>query len=526
VLSRLGLRSRMAASYVLVSAAAVLIVEAVVLSIMVPRLRTADETARQAEQRAAEAELQISQLKAQSLARSLAIAVSEAAGGPAVGGQADSDNRILAAAERALAPSAARTSQAESLVQVLTSTDGRVIAANPVRAYPANSTLPHATRAPAPQDGQWDDNGTTRFWSTAPIQIAVGNGGGTRTIGIAYVELSAPQTDQDSAAGAGSDTGKDPRATTAPGDAVKPTGPAEQDTTIGSVLLPGIVALLLLIPVGTVFGLISTGRMIQRIRRLAEATSAMAEGNLQVLIPVSGADEVARLEQAFNVMAGRLDAAIAEQRAASGAEARRAERARIARELHDSISQELFAVHMVAAGMRKALPAVSPLREQAESMEQSLVRTMRQMRALLLELRPFQLQDEELTVALQSLCRAYEARLGIRVSADLQPVTLDPPLEHALLLIVQEAVGNAIRHSDPSAVDLRLVTVDGRVEVTVRDDGSGFDVSGAAGRHGMGLDLMRERVREFGGTLDIDSAPEQGTTVRVSLPGRADAPAL
>ncbi|HTJ34664.1 MAG TPA: ATP-binding protein, partial [Dactylosporangium sp.] len=318
----------------------------------------------------------------------------------------------------------------------------------------------------------------------------------------------------------------------APGDPAKPTGPAgagtappAQDTTIGSLLLPGIVALLLLIPVGAVFGLLSTGRMIRRVRRLAEGTSAMAEGNLRVRIPVSGADEVARLEQAFNTMAGRLDAAIAEQRAASGAEARRAERARIARELHDSISQELFSVIMVAAGMRKALPADSPLRGQAESMEQSLARTMREMRALLLELRPIQLEDEGLGAALEGLCRAYEARLGIRVTADLEPVTLDPPLEHAVLRIVQEAVGNAVRHGDPSAIDLRLTAAGGWIEVSVRDDGRGFDIGSAADRHGMGLSLMRERVREFGGTVEIDSAPDRGTTVRVSLPMRADAPA-
>src|SRR5262249_32996090 len=134
------------------------------------------------------------------------------------------------------------------------------------------------------------------------------------------------------------------------------TGTARGDTTIGSLVVPGIVALVLLLPVGALFGLLSTGRLIRRIRRLSEGTSAMAGGDLQVRIPVSGGDEAGRLEQAFTSMAERPDAAVAEQRAAAGAEARRAERGRIARELHDSISQDLFSVSLVASGLRKALP--------------------------------------------------------------------------------------------------------------------------------------------------------------------------
>jgi signal transduction histidine kinase len=224
------------------------------------------------------------------------------------------------------------------------------------------------------------------------------------------------------------------------------------------------------------------------------------------------------LERAFNSMAERLDGAVAEQRATAGAEARRQERGRIARELHDSISQELFSVSLIAAGMHKALPPGSELRDQAGLMERSLSRTMREMRALLLELRPIQLEDAGLNAALDELCRTYEARLGIRITASLDPVVLDASAEHAVLRVVQESVGNAIRHGDPSSIELSLVAADDRVEVTVRDNGRGFDLGGTSGRHGMGLDLMRERIREHGGIVEIISAPERGTTVHVSLP--------
>jgi signal transduction histidine kinase len=154
-------------------------------------------------------------------------------------------------------------------------------------------------------------------------------------------------------------------------------------------------------------------------------------------------------------------------------------------------------------------------------MELALERMMREMRAMLLELRPVALEDAGLAAALDDLCRAYEARLGISISADVGALRLEPQVEHAVLRVVQEAVGNAVRHGQPERIELRVAENGGQVMVVVRDDGRGFDPQRVAGRHGMGLELMRERVGELGGTFEVASAPEQGTTVRVLLPGGA-----
>jgi signal transduction histidine kinase len=324
-------------------------------------------------------------------------------------------------------------------------------------------------------------------------------------IGIAYVRLLVPSDD-------------------AAKDGKFPGGgaPAAADTAIGSLIVTGVVILMLLLPVGALFGLLSTGRLIRRIRRLAQGASAMADGDLKARIPSSGRDEVGHLEQAFNSMAERLEAAVQVQRTVAGTEARRAERTRIARELHDSISQDLFSASLLAGGLRKALPADSDLRRQVEAMEVSLARTMREMRAMLLELRPIALEDAGLAEALDELCRTYEARLGISISARIDPLRLDAPVEHAVLRVVQEALGNAVRHGEPHAIELRVAETDGQVAVTIQDDGHGFDPSKAAERHGMGLALMRERVSELGGTVEILSAPERGATVKVSLPGGSE----
>ena len=292
---------------------------------------------------------------------------------------------------------------------------------------------------------------------------------------------------------------------------------ANDDIGFSGLLLPGGVVLLLLVPVGALFGLLSTGPLIRRVRRLAEGTSTMADGDLGTRLPVTGNDEVAMLERSFNAMAERLETAVAAQRAVAGAEARRAERARITRELHDSISQHLFSASMVAGGLRKALTAGSELHGQAESLERSLEHTKREMRAMLLELRPVALEDAGLAAALDELCRSYRIGLGITATARVEGDGLAAAVEHAVLRVVQEAVGNAVRHGRPTTVEVEVVRTGGQVAVTVRDDGLGFEPSDGH-RHGMGLDLMRDRVGELAGTVDVASAPERGTTVKVLIP--------
>jgi signal transduction histidine kinase len=233
-------------------------------------------------------------------------------------------------------------------------------------------------------------------------------------------------------------------------------------------------------------------------------------------VPVSGRDEVGRLEDSFNRMSERLVSAVDAERRLAGA----GERARIARELHDSISQDLFSMRMLAGGLRKALPVESPLRHQVRTLEETATGTLHEMRALLLELRPVALAGNGLAPALEEVCRGYGDRYGVAVEADLGTVDAAPAVEHAVLRVVQESVANAVRHGRPTRVAVRLRPDDGHVVVTVHDDGDGFDPG--AGRSGLGLGMMRERVTELGGEFAVHSAPGAGTEVRVRIP--ADAP--
>jgi signal transduction histidine kinase len=281
------------------------------------------------------------------------------------------------------------------------------------------------------------------------------------------------------------------------------------------VLLSAPSALLLaIVPVGVLFGLLASRRLVRRVRRLERATLAVADGDYNVTLPVSGRDEVGRLEANFTTMTRQLGSALAAERQRATSDARTAERARIAREVHDAISQHLFGLRMIAAGMRRADPG----NQQARAIERISEEALRDMQALLIELRPATLDGAGLAPALQEICAAYHDRLGVSVDASLDDVTVPAAVEHALLRITQEACTNAVRHGNARRLAVSMSRQDGHVELAVRDTGTGFDP--AAPHAGSGLAHIRDRVAELGGTVDIDSAPGRGAalTVRVPVP--------
>jgi len=247
-------------------------------------------------------------------------------------------------------------------------------------------------------------------------------------------------------------------------------------------------------------------------RALLWAPLAVADGDYTVTLPVSGRDEVGRLEANFTTMTGQLGSALAAERRRATGDARAAERARIAREIHDTISQHLFALRMITAGMHRADPG----NQQAHAIERISEEALRDMQVLLIELHPASLDSTGLAPALQEICAAYHDRLGVTVDSALDDVTVPAPVEHALLRITQEACTNAVRHGNAPRLAVSMTRQDGHVELTVRDTGTGFDP--AAPHPGSGLAHIRDRVAELGGTVDIDSAPGQGTALTVRVP--------
>ena len=289
--------------------------------------------------------------------------------------------------------------------------------------------------------------------------------------------------------------------------------------TVSLAPTPGLAVLAAAVPAGLVFGLLSTRRLTRRLKRLAALSLEVADGGFERRVPVSGHDEVSLLERNFNRMASQLQASLDARRQLAEANARHAERSRIARELHDSISQELFSLSVLAGGLRRALPAGSPMLTEVETMERTAGDSMREMQSLLLALRPVALDEVGLASAIEGVCHAYTERLGVQVRAELEPADLPPVLEHTVLRVTQEAVANAVRHADPDLVTVRLRADADRIVLEIADNGRGFDVvTRQAGTGGLGLRAMRDRVAEHGGQFTIDSTPGAGTRIRVCLP--------
>ncbi len=202
------------------------------------------------------------------------------------------------------------------------------------------------------------------------------------------------------------------------------------------------------------------------------------------------------------------------------------ERKRLARELHDSVTQTLFSIGLTAEAAAELVESdPARARDQLGQLQELTRAAMQEMRSLIFELRPAELETEGLAAALRKhvdvLCRLYEQEIDLQVEGDRR---LPPDVERGLLRIAQEALGNALRHAGASRVALSLASRDSWVALRVADDGRGFDVDEAATRsRRLGLTSMRERAEALGGTMAIESEPGRGTSVTVEVKlGRAD----
>jgi signal transduction histidine kinase len=216
-----------------------------------------------------------------------------------------------------------------------------------------------------------------------------------------------------------------------------------------------------------------------------------------------------------------VELAQAQQRAAQRAEQ---ERQRIARDLHDSVSQTLFSLGLHAgiakheAG-RTELPSGSALPEAIAEMAALAQAALLEMRASIFDLRGGAIAEQGLVAALAAHGAALTVRHDVRVTVtgpeDRLP--LSARTEELLFRIGQEAVTNAVKHSGGETVAAQVTAGRDRVTLTVCDQGGGFDPGSSYAGH-LGLSLMRARAAETGGTLDVTSTPGAGTTVRVTVP--------
>lgn len=194
------------------------------------------------------------------------------------------------------------------------------------------------------------------------------------------------------------------------------------------------------------------------------------------------------------------------------------ERNRLARDLHDSVTQAVFSLGLMAEASRLEaverghVEAVADLAQIGEIAQQAL----KEMRLLIYQLRSPML-DNGLVHAVRQRLETVERRAGIAVQLHVpQPIELQAHMEETLYRVIQEALNNVVKHAQATSVSVRFLKINTGLQIEIEDNGVGFD--GANIQSGIGLSSMRERVAQFGGSLDMCSTLGVGTTVRVHVP--------
>jgi signal transduction histidine kinase len=300
------------------------------------------------------------------------------------------------------------------------------------------------------------------------------------------------------------------------------TGSAQATTGPGALLVsfwnlwqpPGIYFLLLAILLGTVAGILISRNLTRRLNRIARAASAWSRGEFQVVIQDRSHDELGQLAGNLNSMAEQLKSLLSARQALAVVE----ERNRLARELHDSVKQQMFSSALLVRAARKLFPrdpegAQQHLIQAEELSEQA----QQELSSAIQALRPAVLEDLGLAMVLRDYARDWSRRVGIVVDVRVQGERTTPlQIEEALSRVSQEALANVARHSRASEVKIQLTWNEEEVGLSICDNGQGFDTARTVGT-GLGLTSMRERVEALHGRLSISSSIE-GTTVEADIP--------
>ncbi len=195
------------------------------------------------------------------------------------------------------------------------------------------------------------------------------------------------------------------------------------------------------------------------------------------------------------------------------------ERARLARELHDAVTQSLYSLTLFAEAASELIESgnLGAVKHNLRRIGETALQALKEMRLLVYELRPSALERDGLVGALRERLNAVEGRVNVRarlITEDL--IELPAPVEEGLYRIAQEALNNILKHAAASSVALYLRANGNRVELEVIDDGTGFDLAQAEKAGGMGLKNIRERARKIGGSVEINTGPGQGTKIIVT----------
>ena len=275
----------------------------------------------------------------------------------------------------------------------------------------------------------------------------------------------------------------------------------------------GASAILLTVPAGVlgmVFGFVTAWGLTRRLQRVVYAARAWSRGDFSVVVRDRSKDELGQLSRELNLMAERLDALVQSRQELATLEARN----QFARDLHDSVKQQVFATSLQLAAARALLDDDSGAAGEHLAQAQELVQgAQRELNVLIHEMRPAALEGKGLAAALRDYVKDWSQKAEIPAEFHVRGEREAPlETEQALFRVAQEALSNVARHSGASRAEVDLEYSPRSVTLRVADDGRGFDPAFGTG-DGFGLQSMRGRLMRLGGRAEIESAPGEGTRV-------------
>ncbi|WP_430787793.1 histidine kinase [Virgibacillus flavescens] len=278
-------------------------------------------------------------------------------------------------------------------------------------------------------------------------------------------------------------------------------------------------------------GFKSSGDMKERLDYFSVLITQFANGNYHSRVYFNEDDEIARIGNELNELGKKMQNQVkslqrmADEKADFAKSAHKAavieERQRLARDLHDSVSQQLFGVTMMAeASLRQFDKNPEMAKSQLEDVAASALQAQTEMRALLLHLRPVHLSGEPLPLGLKKLVAELKQKSTVNFKLDIdESMKLPETTEEHVFRIIQESLSNILRHAEADEVKIKIQERSKELFLHIADNGQGFDVGEDSNRKtSYGLKTMKERSEELGGTFTIRSITGEGTYIDIRIP--------
>src|SRR5579885_1898556 len=285
---------------------------------------------------------------------------------------------------------------------------------------------------------------------------------------------------------------------------------------LGLIVVSMIVVTTIAAITGMASGYLTARGLTRRLKSLSAAADKWSRGDFSILTHDDSGDELGQATRQLNRMAEQLQNLLQTRQKLATLE----ERNRLARDLHDSVKQQVFAIGMQLGATKVLLKRDVNAAEARLNEAEKLVRQAQQeLTSLIRELRPVALEGKGLVAALRELATDWTKQTGIVATLQVQGVegmqnvqVLPLAVEEALFRVAQEALSNVARHSNATLVQMTLTIADENVTLAISDNGQGFDTT-QHGSLGVGLLSMQERMKALGGEVQVESIPGKGTRI-------------